>query len=340
MDYFKPGLTKAELKTRYRELAKQYHPDLHPDKSVEYTAIMKEVNSQYDNYFVQTYNTTQETAQETRHEIIRVVFMTRNKSYGLGFIGFLNGESYIGIDETWNKFRTGFAKINVRGGYNSFIGGHESQLMSTEFQMPNFMELIRNLDVSAFIPFTAGRKYKPNLSWNTYYHIKTQFGEFMARDYNRETVDIVLKDNDGVIYIVPVKSKYLGPVEILDKISPEDIFFTTLTGYTCEEFIQTYDVLYEPNYADTLAFEKIDSLWVDSPIVAQLIRKRVVSIYQSRINRQIKYGTFNMRYLMEYLISCDMEDIDEVQDYLDEINKDCEDRITAMIRKGKLRIKI
>ena len=44
-NYFDGVTTMQALKARYKELAKMYHPDLHPDMG---DAIMQQVNAQYD----------------------------------------------------------------------------------------------------------------------------------------------------------------------------------------------------------------------------------------------------------------------------------------------------
>lgn len=48
MKYFNDCTTLAEVKSVYKDLAKQFHPDLHPEAQEKYTAIMQEINREYD----------------------------------------------------------------------------------------------------------------------------------------------------------------------------------------------------------------------------------------------------------------------------------------------------
>lgn len=48
IDYFEDVNDAVTLKAKYRELAKQYSPDLHQDRAAEYTEIMKDINNQHD----------------------------------------------------------------------------------------------------------------------------------------------------------------------------------------------------------------------------------------------------------------------------------------------------
>ena len=53
--WFKGYNTAEEVKKRYRDLCKMYHPDLHPGE--EFEAFMKEINAEYDSVWEQAKNT-------------------------------------------------------------------------------------------------------------------------------------------------------------------------------------------------------------------------------------------------------------------------------------------
>lgn len=46
LKWFKDCKTSEEVKRKYRDLCKQYHPDLHPNENTE--DLMKEINHEYD----------------------------------------------------------------------------------------------------------------------------------------------------------------------------------------------------------------------------------------------------------------------------------------------------
>lgn len=60
--WFKGYTTAEEVKRRYRDLCKMYHPDLHPGETSE--NIMKEVNAEYDCIWEQVKNIHDTTSSE------------------------------------------------------------------------------------------------------------------------------------------------------------------------------------------------------------------------------------------------------------------------------------
>lgn len=153
-------------------------------------------------------------------------------------------------------------------------------------------------------------------------------------------MDLIIKCNQAV-YIVPTPSQCLGVCTVLGEYSIPDMLFTECTGYTLDEFIERYDVDYVPRFAGAFKFRQCDSSQFSSPVVGYFLRRRIISVYEATENRTMKYGTFNLAALLKYLpTGADIDDINEVQDYLDEINDAFSASINRMIKKGKLRIKI
>ena len=68
------------------------------------------------------------------------------------------------------------------------------------------------------------------------------------------------------------------------------------------------------------------------------MRKGILRLYAAKSNYKMKYGTFEYRELVQYMPQLSMEDIDEIQDFLDKINQDYEEHVKNMIKKGKIRI--
>ena len=136
--YFKEGLTREELDSEYKKLAKQYHPDVSKDPKAN--EIMAAINNEYDEYFnVMRYMETgyndiiirrrYEAAAKVQAKKVVLTYMVRNKGkkdyedmYGLSFDWWCtySMKMYDPIriisddkDESWKYFRGGFAVVEV-----------------------------------------------------------------------------------------------------------------------------------------------------------------------------------------------------------------------------------
>ena len=353
MAYFKPGLNSSELKAAYKALAKQYHPDLHQDKIAECTRIMQEINAEYDSYYVNiiTPNYTQKSPDQAYREAKRsrekiLLFMTRNKYQSGGFIGvipgFYNDTYYYSVGENWKDFRTGFALCEIS---DRDILSVSVERVPATFEIPNFKDILSTYN---YMQISNCRNSHGGL-WDhhTIYHLSTQFGDFVASSYtpaiqgkkNKSTTTILLKVN-GEMMQCSLKTSYLGPVTVLETVNVLDMFCQEYTGYTYSEFNDRYDLDYMPQYADAIGNDRISDMWTDNPIFGFCLRRGIVRLYAAKSNYKMKYGTFDFDRLIEYMPQLEMSDIDDIQDYLDEINKDYEENVKRMIKKGKLRIKI
>ena len=54
----------------------------------------------------------------------------------------------------------------------------------------------------------------------------------------------------------------------------------------------------------------------------------------------MRYGTFNKRVLENNLHLISIDDVELIQDYLDEINKEWDTRTTGLLKKGKISVKL
>lgn len=227
MKYFKPGLDKATLKAQYRELAKQYHPDLHQDKAAEYTIIMQQINDEYDNYFaniVVPFTTTTHQYEQAKQEAKRyreriILFMVRDKraqerGHFVGFRSFGNGyggvftSTYYSTGDNWKDFRTGLALCEID---ESDILGGTVERIPAEFEMPNFKDILKyhNKSHIACARFSDGYYADDDM----FHHISTQSGEYVVSCFNQPKVAILVMLN-GELNSVWVKSPSLGLLTI------------------------------------------------------------------------------------------------------------------------------
>ena len=67
--YFKPTpTTPDEAKSLFRKLARQYHPDLHPEARSHYTEVMQVINAEYAAILTELEKHHQRARQEAAHK--------------------------------------------------------------------------------------------------------------------------------------------------------------------------------------------------------------------------------------------------------------------------------
>lgn len=281
MKWFKDGLNKDELKQAYRNLAKQWHPDL---------------------------------------------------------IG--------GKDSSWNGFHSGLAYCEAFDNPNECLEKEVHRLEAT-FELPTFKDIytMPNFRLSAFSVEFCLKNYSNKLI----HHIRTQFGEHVVYGLDKggksnpytKTLEMIVKCN-GAMYLASVKPSYLGPIEILGEYNVADMFFTDCTGYTAVEFFERYDIEYYPRFSGALSLTKCDPHSISNPTIGYFMRRKLISVYQAKTNYKMRFGTFNLNELLRYLPTISvLTDIDEVQDYLDELNLAFDTQVRQMVKSGgKIKIKI
>ena len=52
----------------------------------------------------------------------------------------------------------------------------------------------------------------------------------------------------------------------------------------------------------------------------------------------MRYGCFSTDELNDHLNEMSIDDAEDIQDFLDELNKDYEDKVRGMVKKGKIKI--
>ena len=214
MKWFKPGMSKGELSSEYKKLARKWHPDLNPGNS-EAEANMKEIDDEYDRYFVLSryteigYNAEDinNIYQEARkHREIILVFLRRDKVSGKGFFSF-NRYGKITTDDAkiWDEFHGGFAlcqltqTVDPNGGYytgyiwKTYHEGYKDQVVTklpAEIGFANYAEMYFGLNFGQFesestalVNTSASGHRAIMLSYVKYRHIKAKnYGDIWLSD--------------------------------------------------------------------------------------------------------------------------------------------------------------
>jgi len=311
MSFFQPGLSHDELKKAYRELVKKHHPDVGGD-----TATMQRINEEYDKYFEVSAKSVWTTPSQPKSEREFIVFMVRQGRRLVSLRsprgGMFAMPRVSWASPAWTDAQEGFASVHEDG--MGLVGRHirvrcPSGRMTAEM-------LIKN----------ASPSYSHNI-----YRCHIGDSEFYLNSYN----DVIAVDDENRPF------KYnLFTAEGANKMpigTDMDFIFHEYQDCTYDEFLRYHDVDNPSDFHETLGMKEFEP-FVDNGAISYLIRKGGLKIFVSRFDRSVKYGYFSMSGLLPLLKNLDIEDIEEAQDYLDEINADFDEKVKAKIKKGKLKI--
>lgn len=375
MKYFIDGLSKEELKKEYKALAKKYHPDICKDENAN--AIMAAINEEYDEYFsslTPNINTmhwtppTKKTSTEKTYEKRKrptgrsIVWMSKTDTFRWRYqavdeTGRWYYETFVSNDdESWKGFNGGPCIVEYDIYFCSPRLVRSCRRVKQDLKMPSFDQIIEMVYNDR--KFTGFRfsidDFKDN-SWNRrfinlYYHVRKDNEEYLIigkANYNNIINGVPeAAINDGVVDVIfSVGSDLMtlrntinifSSYEVVDVYYDLDFAFLKYTGYRANQFVDFYDLDDFPEFFT----EKVDPDNI-SDRTAHFYAKHDIVRFRSMKNHQdIRFGCFNIDALVRNLPNIDMKDIDDIQDYLDIVNGESDKKIRAMIKKGKIGIKI
>lgn len=365
MKWFESGLNKQELKEKYRELTKKYHPDTNP-KDGSLITKMQEINAEYDNYVelcIMEFGSTTRKEEKKDHIPIgnfRYFFARWDKNrHGAFFAKDIKWPDYWYYystnDCSWDGFKGGICyceEIN----HDDLDLSKEIRLIDSEFEFPEFSEIIEWFSSKERYWITA-RSYRDTFI----YHIDTRYGDMVVVSENikaaRDAKILVKRDNK--IHVIEIEKKFLGDYTVREEYNISDLLFMEKFNYNTKEFMETFetswyirrgiydyidcrhDLPFFKDFHHSLRMEPIDSTEVYDPITSFFVRKGIVRIYRSTLKRHIKYGFFDLDNIIKNIHYIDgIEDINEAADYIESINDSAENEIKRMIRKGTIKITI
>ena len=375
MKWFKDGLTKDELTREYRTLAKMYHPDVSKDPSA--TEKMKEINNEYDKYFVAMraeetgYNTNDiysyyQSARKSREIIL--AFLRKDKNLGKGFFTFNEYGKIMSDDsETWDGFHGGFAvcqleKTTEHFLFHDHVKDQKVKRLNYTVEFPNFADMYFGLQFGQFTsdstevvdPNIRGVGERADIDrYGHYNHIYNEtYGDIWETSENTAVWNPKIKHYQSKARryaYMKVNNRImrcnfdLNPqfFEVVEGFKGYDFGFLAFQECTREEFYKWHDVDYTPELAPALDCKRLgedDLYWIEDPMIAHFARVGLLYFFQSKINFKLRYGSFDSWYLNNHIQDLSIDDAEEIQDFLDKLNKDFEDASKGMAKKGKLKI--
>lgn len=264
-------------------------------------------------------------------------------------------------DKAWNDFRGGFA-------YCTYGEPNENNEVSLN-RLPATIE-----------PATLEELYFYNKAiwadsqYNRFFQAKTRFGviwytinnsrwdgfdditAYMKATLPPEFLAIGKEGDKDAEYearqIKPVQlsTGYIREAEHLCSYTGSDIPYVLFQDCTEEEFRTYHDVNIYPQFADVVPATELSFNnrgkgnyfipYFENPAVETAFRKGVIRLFTADSNFRKRYGFFDSTRLKDYLYLFSIDEIEEIQDYLDEINKDFDTWVKGMIKKGKIRFKV
>lgn len=381
MKYFESGLNKEQLNKAYKKLAMKWHPDVSKEENAG--EIMKEINREYDDYFVlaASFETGYDAADiysvykkaREEREII-LTFLRRDKQAGDGsWFSFHDGnKASSNGGESWKDFHGGFSvcrltkQIEVVKPRMSCWEPAQEIVTQTLERIPMQIETPTYADMyfamlygeyespSTDITVEKGPAKSKLATYDTYHRVSTkQYGDiwiskicvsgggYFGRPVYRTFA--FLKYGQQVMRTeFPLNPEYYT---IQESVEGKDFGFLAFQECSRKEFYKYHDVDYWPEFARGARCKELENepssfYWIRNPMIEHFARRGVLKFYQSEHNFRVRFGTFDQWKLDEYLHELSIDDAEEIQDFLDDINKDFDDHIRGWIKKGKMSVKI
>ena len=145
---------------------------------------------------------------------------------------------------------------------------------------------------------------------------------------------------NDVLYRTDVITKQLGPLDNIQKYSPDDIITLHKFGYDAEELFSNADF----GLADVcrnigFSYKDIVKDWPLDPILSRYVRLGVIQVYRHGYQT---FGHFDGRglYLAVVRNQIDLEDFDFCQKQFDQWYNDCLAKYKRDIKRGRVKIDI
>ena len=316
-------------------------------------------------------------AREER-SIILAFLRRDKQNCGKSFFTFNRYGKIIADGDQWSNFHGGFAlcrltkKLDVNeSAFYRFEKVTEQKVdrLNAKIECPTYADMFYAIRYGEFISqSTAVMDPSIKMSgkmtldrYGTYQLIRTeQYGEFwisketVYSNVGRSWFDLLFGGHDQKKVITWAYLLVNGQCmrcpfnlnrdyySVIETRNGHDFGFLAFQDCTSEEFNKWHTCNEEPNFAQALEMKEInksdDFWWISNPVVRHFARNGAIKFWQSKRNFKLRYGSFDMDQIHDYLNELSIDDAEEIQDFLDEINNDFNDHVKGMLKKGKLKI--
>lgn len=145
---------------------------------------------------------------------------------------------------------------------------------------------------------------------------------------------------------VHLSTGYIREASIIERITGEDIPYYLFQDCTAEEFLKYHTVDEFSEYARLLPNTELAYgqggyvPYFESPVIALAFKQHAIRLFRANNNFRMRYGMFDKRRLEGCLHLFTVDDIEEIEDFLREINEEFDAYVRGMIKKGKLKLKL
>ena len=359
IQYFNGCTTKDELKTKYRELVKKYHPDLNPNIDDKY---IKEINAEYDKLYTRAlqgipfdFEVVKKKEGPIAIDDIHIAFFINDKETGgLYHTDIVKHYSFgmrwqdrdtIKISEELKK------KYNLRAGFVAYKYGKKDQdrFDDRDNRYSDVVPVDKKvvpMNFDEVVSYLRDHILKNDMSYLSIldyriltehmYYVSSWAGEYYIINTSGDDEALVKVDNR--FYKVKVYTKHLHPdkTEIYNLI---DMFCMKIFGDLYSNIFEDFMFGLTSEAAWYFTEKDIDKQWPTDPTIAYYMNRGVLKFF---VHGTSKYLCFDKHKLFTAIIesTIDKEDLEEIFDLMYDLEEKIHEKFLADVKKGRIKIKI
>ena len=356
--YFNGCTTKDELKTKYRELVKKYHPDINPNIDDKY---IKEINAEYDKLYTRAlqgipfdFEVVEEKEVPIAIDDIHVALFINDKETGGLYHTTITTHYFwwtysqdlktVKISEELKK------KYHLRAGFIAYKYGKKDQdaygyddrcsdvvPVGKKVVPMNFDEAVsylRDHIIKGDMMCSSILNYE--LLTDTVQYVSSWAGEYYMVNTGRK--DEALVKVDDRFYQVEAYKKHLHP----DKIETYhliDMFCMKIFGDLYHNIFEDFMFGLTSEAVWYFTDKDIDRQWPTDPTIAYYMNRGILKFF---VHGTAKYLCFDKHKLFTAIVesTIDKEDLEEIFDLMYDLEEKIHEKFLSDVKKGRIKVKI